>query len=377
MALADLLNPQTADQLEATQLAALASAGFPTTAWQPGSVPRTLVRIECVVLATLWGLVALVAAAAFLDTATGAWLTLHAASRFDLTRIPASFARHSITLNCVSTAGPYNILVGQLLVTTAGGVRFRSTNTSVVVVPSGGSVSIIVQAETAGIAGNTAPSSIVTPANAGMTMSYGSLTLRARDEETDPQLRMRCRARWATRAAGATRAYYLYHLLNATMDDGGGNLINAGVTRVGWIAPTGDGTFEVIVAGADGPLSGPQLTAVTDYITDVTRRGYTDTPTVTNAVAVNVTPDGDFYVRSGFNTLANRTKAVHALVARGASLEIGQKLDIGAIYAAIYAADNVTDVALSTPSGDTSVTARQVVTIVTTNVEDSSNWHET
>jgi phage-related baseplate assembly protein len=155
------------------------------------------------------------------------------------------------------------------------------------------------------------------------------------------------------------------------MNDG----TSAGVTRIGWIAPPGDGTAEIIVAGADGPLSGDQLTAVQNYVTGDTVRGYLDSITITNAVAEPVTPNGDFYVSAGNNTLANRTRAVNALKARVAALAIGQKLDVGAIYAAIYAAQGVVDVTLSAPSGDTTVTARKVITIVTTNVADESKWH--
>ena len=367
----ELLTPKTRDQIADDIFAALTAEGFPVTAWQSGSIPRTLVLVFAAVLALLWGLVAQVAGAAFLDTATGAWLTLHAASRFQLTRIAATFARHSITLNN-STANPRTITPGQLLMVTASGVRYRSTNTSNVTVPATGSVSITVQCETSGIGGNTAPTTITTPAYAGLTFTYGSLTTRARDEETDAQLRVRCRARWATRASGATRDYYAFHILSALMPDG----TSAGVTRIGWIAPPGDGSCEIIVAGADGPLSSPQLAAVSDYVTSDAVRGYLDSITITNAVAETVTPNGDFYVTAGNNTLANRTRAVNALVARAASQAIGQKLDVGAVYAAIYSAQGVTDVTLSAPTGDTTVTARKVITIDTTNVANSSKWHE-
>jgi len=367
----ELLNPKTKAQIADDIFAALTAEGFPVTAWQSGSIPRTLVLVFAAVLALLWGLVAQVAGAAFLDTATGAWLTLHAASRFQLTRIAATFARHSITLNN-STPNPRTITPGQLLMVTAAGVRYRSTNTSNVTVPATGSVSITVQCESAGIVGNTAPTVITTPAYAGMTFTYGSLTTRARDEETDAQLRVRCRARWATRASGATRDYYAFHILSALMPDG----TSAGVTRIGWIAPPGDGSAEIIVAGADGPLSGDQLTAVSDYVTGDAVRGYLDSITITNAVGVEVIPNGDFYVSAGGNTLVNRTRAVTALQNRAASLGIGQKLDVGAIYAGIYAATGVTDVTLSAPSGDTTVTARQVITITTTNIANASKWHE-
>jgi len=371
LTVAELLSPRTRDQIADDILAALTAAGFPVTAWQPGSVPRVLVFAFAATLAVLWGLVAQVSASAFLDTATGAWLSLHALSRFSLTRIAATFARHGLTLNN-ATGSPITVTPGQLLLTTAAGaVRYRSTNTTNVTVPASGSVGVTVQAETAGIAGNTAPTVLVAPAVAGLSFTWGSLTVRARNEESDGELRTRCRARWATLAAGATRDFYLYHLLNATLADG---VTNAGVTRVGWIAPAGDGTFEVVVAGADGPLSPTPLADVRAYVAVQARKAYTDTPTVTNATAVTVTPSATIYVRAAYNTTANRAKAVDALLALAASLEIGQTLDQGALYRAIYAAEGVTDVDLASPSGDTTATGREVVTIVTTNIADATNW---
>lgn len=368
----ELLNPKTKAQIADDIFAALTAEGFPVTAWQSGSIPRTLVLALAATLAILWALVAQVAVAAFLDTATGAWLTLHAASRFQLTRIAATFARHAITLNNASP-NPRTITPGQLLMTTAAGLRFRSTNTTNVTVPSSGSAAITVQCETAGIVGNSAPTVLVTPAFAGLTFTYGSLTTRARDEETDAQLRVRCRARWATRAAGATRSWYLYHLLSAVMGDG----TSAGVTRVGWIAPPGDGTFEVIVAGGDGPLSVEQLAAVTAYITDDERRGYLDTPIVTNALEHLVTLTVTVVVKSeSFRSAAYRTAAVNAVAAVVAGLDIGQTLDVYALGAAIYAAvpNGVKNVTLTTPSGDTTCTARQVITVDASALASVGNW---
>ena len=374
LSLTELLAPKTADQIEDDLLASLTADGFPVTAWQSGSVPRTLIRIEAVVLAMLWGLIALVARAAFLDTAEGAWLTLHAFSRFGLTRIAATFARHSVTLTVASGAGPYTITPGQLVMSSSSGlVRYRSTNTTNVVVATANPATITLQAETAGTTGNTAPASIVAPALAGLGFTYGSLAGRARDEETDAQLRTRCRARWATLAGGATRDWYLYHLLNAVKNDGS----SAGVTRVGWIAPPGDNTFEVIVAGSDGPLTTEERDAVEAHITDVSRKGYLDEPTITNATQKPVTLAVTVVVKSeSFRSAAFRLAASNAVKAVAAGLDIGQTLDVYAIGAAIYAAvpNGVKNLAITTPTGDTTCTAREVITVDTSALESSGNW---
>lgn len=369
----ELQTPKTQEQILDDLLAAMTAAGLPTTAWQPGSVPRTLLYAFSYVLAMLWALAAVLAGAGLLDYASGSWLTLLAKSRFSLDRIAATFARHSLTLSVASGAGPYTITPGQLLVTTAGGVRFRSTNTADVVVSTVNPQTVTVQAETAGTAGNSAPTVLVSPALAGLSFAYNSLTTRARDEESDPDLRTRCRAKWATLAgAGATRPYYDYQARSATLSDG---VTNAGVTRTAFPTPAGDGTFTIVVAGSDGPLSGPQLTDATAYVTDVTRRAHTDTPLLQNAGAVLVTLACTVDVRAAYNTAANRLKAYDAVRALAASLAIGQRLDIGAVYAAIYKAEGVVNVTLTTPSADTVPTSSQVVTIDPAALLVSGNWN--
>ena len=367
---AELIIPKTAAQVESNLLAELASAGFPVTAWQPGSVPRTLVKAFAVALALLWVLVVDVVRGGYVQEATRTWLTLHAKSRFGLDRIVSTFARHSLTLNVASGAGPHTITPGQLLLASASGLRYRSTNTTNVVIAGGGSQAITVQCETAGTVGNTAPSTLVTPTVAGLSFTWGSLSVRARDDETDAELRARCLARWATLGRGASRAAYEYHARSATLNDG----TNAGVTRIAWLNPPGDGSFTIVVAGSDGPLATDQVTAVQAYVSDLTRRAYTDNPIILNATAVNVVPAGTVYVRAAYNTPANRLRAEDALRALAASLEIGQTLDIFAIGAALRAAEGVYNINLTVPAGDTFATTTEVVTIDRSTIMNPANW---
>ena len=61
-----------------------------------------------------------------LDDAEGAWLTLHAYSRYRVTRIAATFAQHTVTLTVASGAGPYSITAGQLVVVNSLGIAFAA-----------------------------------------------------------------------------------------------------------------------------------------------------------------------------------------------------------------------------------------------------------
>ena len=86
---ATLITAKSADTLRAELLAALVAAGFPVASWQPGAVPRSLVYADATALARLHSVVAELAMAAFLDDATGDWLSLFAASRFQVARTAA------------------------------------------------------------------------------------------------------------------------------------------------------------------------------------------------------------------------------------------------------------------------------------------------
>jgi hypothetical protein len=315
---ADLITAKDAETLRDELLARLTDADFPVTAWQTGNAARTLVAVDVQTLAELYALVVQIGKGWSLDDAAGAWLTLHAWSRYRVERILATFARHTVTLTAASGAGPYSITAGQLVVTNALGIRFRSTNTSTEVVAYGTPLTLTVEAQTAGTKGNTAPSAVVTPALAGVTFAWTARTVTAVDEELDAPLRQRCRDKWATLApAGATQATYRYWLTNAVDGDDE----PCGITRVAFATPPGDGTVPVWVAGASGQIGGAQLTAAQAYVEE--RRPHTDTPDIDHATEVNVDVSGmTVRFKPGKNTADNRTAVKAAIVAHIDGLDI-------------------------------------------------------
>lgn len=336
---AELIDPKTAETLRTELIDRLEQAGFPITAWQAGNAARTQVQVDVVTLAELYALVAQIGKGWSLDDAEGPWLTLHAWSRFRVARILATFARHTVTLTAASGAGPYSITAGQLVVVNALGIRFRSTNTTTETVVHGTPITLTVEAQTAGTKGNTAPSAVVTPALAGVSMAWVARTVSAVDEELDAPLRQRCRDKWATLApAGATQATYRYWLTSAVDGDGA----PCGITRVAFPTPPGDGTVPVWVAGASGLISGDQLTAARAYVG--ARRPHTDTPGINHATEVTVDVSGlSVRFKPGKNTDANRTAVRAAVVATVNGLDISTAddpvvIDEAAIKAAVYAA---------------------------------------
>lgn len=367
MTYADLITAKTAATLQTELLARLTAAGFPVTAWQTGGAARTLVAVDVETLAELYALVVQIGKGWSLDDAAGAWLTLHAYSRYRVSRILATFARHTVNLTAVAGAGPYSITAGQLVVVNALGIRFRSTNTSTETVASGTPLTLTVEAQTAGTKGNTAPSAVVTPALAGVTMAWTARTVSAVDEELDAPLRQRCRDKWATLApAGATQATYRYWLTSAV----DGSDVPCGITRVAFPTPPGDGTVPVWVAGASGQISAPQLTAARAYVE--ARRPHTDTPGINHATVVNVDVSAlTVRFKPGKNTGTNQTAVVAAITAAINGLDISTAddpviVDEAAIKAAVYsgAPGLVRDVDWST--GDATLGAGEVAAVTGT-----------
>lgn len=353
-----LTTAKTSAQYLSEILATLAGQGFPVTAWQSGNAGRTLAQADAVALADLRAVIADVARGGYLDTATGDWLTLLAAGLFDITRTPAVFAVGSVTLSCVSTAGPYNITAGALVVTD-GTRRWRSTNTTTLTLPSGGSLVVEVRAESPGAAYNGSGSLLsttpVSPSLAGVTVTAASswLTTSGAAEESDASLRARCRLRWSTLGRGATLEAYEYNALTSGV---------SAVTRAQVVAGVGDGTLTVYIAQASTAATSPQVAAVQAHIDGVCP--VTDTPAVTAATAVPIDVTATVYVAAASNTSANRTLATDAISEYINGLTMGDAVvDVARIGASIYDAAGIRDVDLVLPVYDTTITTGQFATV--------------
>ena len=372
----EILTPKTADTLVTEQLAVMAAADppLPVTAYQPGSTALTLIEAEAEALADVHTTVGQLGASAFLGEATGDWLTLRAKSTFDLDRILASYTVGTVTLASTVLAGAVTITPGAVVISTTGGLLYRSTNTASITVASGGTASVPMRAEGSGTDYNVslAGATIVTPAAAGLSVSAASgvswITTTARNEETDAELVTRCRARWATLAVAGcgTRAAYTYNLLSALMVDG---VTSCGVTRVGFLAPPGDGSVPIRIAGSSGLLTNGQRDDARLWIAD--RKPITDTPVIEHAgtVAVNLTGSTVTF-KAGYNTAGNRSAVRTAIETYVNAFSMGDDIDTplldeSAIAAAIYASvpGGFADVDLA--CGDVMVTAGSIATVDT------------
>jgi uncharacterized phage protein gp47/JayE len=345
--LADLIETTTQDEELTDLLAAAATAGFPTTSWQSGSVPRTLLEIDAQLNSGVRSNVADIAKGGFLDLSTAGWLTLLAKSVFDEDRVAAVITQGGATLTCASNAGPYTIGLRSLWVSTAGGKRF--TNITAGTLSTGGTLALSWEAEQAGSSYNVAANTItvMTTPLAGVTVNNPSsswITQTGADEESDEDLVARCREKWAILGTGSTEAAYSYWAKQS----------DAEIRRV-VVRPhdnegvTADGHVTVVLAGESGTVSSGARDNAEDYIE--ARREICAQVHVVAASVNTQTVTATLTVRA-----ANRAQAeidVSAnLVALAAEIEIGGTIYRSALIEALMEPTGMVNASMSAPAAD-------------------------
>jgi phage-related baseplate assembly protein len=354
--LAELLNPRTRQQWRDALLADLRAAGFNVSLAPSGDNRRNVTEMIAAGFAKVDETIGKVAAGGLLDTAFGGWLRLRMDSGYDLPAKPATMTVGTVRLTCASTAGPYTIAPGAVWVgrEAIGAVPARRyQNTTGGELAPGGFLDVQVSAEFPGAAWNLGNGQIrtvftglpgVSVDNPAVGITGTWVTTPGTDDEVDATpdaAKQRARDRWGTLGRGANDAAYRYIATTASAE----------VTRVRVYPGPGDGTLELILAGATGTVSSGAVAAAEAAVDAA--KPVTDDPTVRAAALTTVTPTGTVYVRSA-QLAAAQAAADAARLALLASLDIGGTLDLGAIYA-VLRQPGVTDVDLVTPAGDTAV----------------------
>lgn len=314
LTLDQLLQPVTEDEALDTVFALATSLGFQTTAWQSGEPGLTL----CYLLAKLYSDLSkagpAVARGGFARFARDGWLDLLAESLFDEKRGESVFARHTVVLECAANAGPYQIRPGLFWVGSSSGLRFVSASGGNLA--AGGTLSLTVQAESAGRAYNVglgAIRTLLTPLP-GVTCTNTELLQNGTDEEPDESLSPRVRGKWATLAAQAGREAYRFWARKASLE----------VTeiRVSDDNPLGPGTVRGIIAGSSGAVGVPVVDAVEGYLLE--RKAKTSILSVESALNQTVLISGKVIFRRSMTTSTAAQARVEAhLDAWFRSLPIG------------------------------------------------------
>ncbi len=343
--LAQLLTALTPAQVLASLYAIADALGLATTAWQKLSPLRTFFAIVAQLFAGFSSTQATANAQAFLETASGDWLTLRAYYVYGVTRIPATFAPGFETITNHG-GGLYEYGPGDLvLLNSTTGKTY--VNTGDVTVPPlagmGGSnppaVTFAIEALEQGSASTAAPGQIdaFVAASPQLTCTNAA-SIIGEDAEKDPQLRVRCLLKLgALSPMGPSKAYAFVAL---TPSLNGGVAISRCLVR----PAEGNGTIRVVVASPDGIVSGTYSDPTTDLGKVFLSLNLLAVPAgytllLSSAAAHNISPDATLYVStsSGLSSSDAIAAALAALVAYTPTIPIGG-VDVGAGGVVLYRA---------------------------------------
>lgn len=368
--LADLTTPLTRDDAKTAIYNVLGVLGVDVTAWEAGAVTRTMVTAFAAVLASLSTLQADIAKSGFLDLAEGDWLRLVAQYVYGVEFIEATFATGTLTLTNAG-GGLYIVAAGDLQVAHATtGKTYR--NTAGFTLNPLDTLDITIQADETGSASTAATNTIttfVTTLAADVTCTNPSALLGT-DDETDPNLRLRCREKLGALSPNGPWDAYAYVARNATLTTGE----SAGVTRTR-VTKDGFGNVTLYIASASGAVTGAPLTAVADAVeTQAVPLAVSATTLSATEVAVNVVYSAWVYNTSGLTVQQVKDAIEAALAAFFAALPIGGALltpsdTTGYVYRdqLLSVIDNalpeVFHVTLATPAADVALANNEVATL--------------
>lgn len=286
IAFSDLISKKTIDDWKKTIVDISTLVSFNVTNWAEGGFSRTLMALFATLYATASDVVRLLAASAFLETATGAWLKFLAKQVFNVDPIEATFAQAVEGITLTNTGGGLFVFDAGDVIVSNGTKTYKTTSGGTLSPGPGTILKLDLIAEEAGSGSNAGVGTITEMITTflGVTCS-NEIALVGLDEETEDQLRQRCRDSVGARSIGGIKNAYAYFAKTATRPDG----TSIGITRVAPQPPAGDGTLTVYVAGASGAISGPDVAIVQDiFDTKVTPYGLNATAVSASNLSVTV-----------------------------------------------------------------------------------------
>jgi len=358
----------------------LQSLGFSTTGWQPGRVQRTFLTAAATIVADMSEVAKAIVEFGFNSFSSGVPLTEFARSRYENTRLPAVKTAGPMTLTSTALV-PYDIEVGQLIVSNDSGKKFRNTTGGTL--NAGGTLTLTFQATLAGQShnvGSNTVTKILTPL-AGVTVANSApdpwYTTTGIDQETDAALKERNRTKWATQSLEMVADGYRNYALSV-----------AGITKISIDDnnPRGENTIDVYVAAEFSLVGAAEKQALQEIFAKRvfgTSSTYEEPPTAGTTVAVldpntdELTLTGTVYHDPNVSE-ATVTDAVNeALEDFLTATPIGgydfapgpsNVITPGDILQVLEAVEGVRTVTLTTPTAPVSVGVRTLVT------EQAGGW---
>lgn len=363
--LSDLLKPATRDDMLAELLSLAATFGLPTTAWQSGSVVRTILLLVAQKLADLSQINVEITKGGFGDFVSDAQAPLWAKETFDVDIVEAAPATGFVDLTNASVTA-YDLDPGELIVAHATtGKLYR--NQAVIHIPASGSLAdVAISADELGTGSDAAPGAITTlVSNQSGVTPTNPLAVLGADLETTPHLVARARTKLGSLSPmGAKDAYnYVATTLSAT---------STPITRTKTVASVVTGIVAVYLATAAGAPTGGDVAIVQAQI-DGLAEPWTAQATAIGATNHAIAVTYHVWVQSTSLTVPQIEAAIAAALAVYMSgAPVGGYVvppDTGDIYveeisAAIRdAVPGIVRVLVSLPAADVTLTANEVPTL--------------
>jgi len=254
-----LKDPIPPASIEATLLALLKAFSMPVDSWAKRSAVRVLVRAVAHVISSMTELVAIITRAGFLDLAEGIYLTLLAWYVYSVTRLEAVYASGNITVDNAK-GGIFEFEPGEFVVlnSTTNKTYANVSTFSIGALETG--VTVAVRALESGEASTAQAGEIDALVTTYIGLSVTNDTaLIGGDEETDPDLRQRCRDSLGRLSPFGPEAAYIYFAKSARRLADNAPI---GVNRV-WVSSSGV-PVTVYVAGTSGEVAGDANDTATD-----------------------------------------------------------------------------------------------------------------
>lgn len=343
-----------------TFVLALRKNGFPVTAWQPLSVPLSMVENDAEALADLYKLTSNIGNGGFMLLAAQAgldqWVEIHAQQFYNEAPIEGVTTKGVVRFTDAQNQGPFTRAAGEITVATAFGLKFL--NDAGFTIPLGGYVDVAVTAEAVGTdynVGNGTITALVT-ALSGVTVNNpdpGSgtwLTRAGTNRETASALAQRCVDKWKKLGTGTPTGVY-----DTWAKEAGQGVVKTAA----YVSSTTPGMVDLYVSGANGPLTSPQIAAVQAYVQALAPLTVLVNVLSPSVVVVNIA--GNAYVDANFTTQA-QAEASANLTALFEALPIGGTLWFSALVDAFQKATGVRNIVLSSPVVDVVLAANTIAT---------------
>lgn len=369
LTLETIITPTTADEIEQAVLDLCASADppLPVTAWQSGSVVRTMIWTLSGEIAERALVDVEIAKGGFGDLGSPEWVKFWAEKIYNVLFVPAEPATGTVTFTN-PTATPHSQLAGAVIVAhSVTGKTYR--NQAPITIPALGSLpNVAVSSDEVGTANDAAPgfvTVIVSPSMTGVTVTNPAAILGA-DEEGAAALVQRTRDKLGSFSPLGPKEAYDYVAKTPEL-----SATSSPITRTKTVADPATGIVTVYLATATGAPTGPDV-AIVQAAFEVWAEPWTASSVAAAATNFPINVTYQAWIRSSLTQAQVESAIATALTTYLATVPVGGvevppadgKVYVNKLEHVIFTAlPGIELVAITVPAADLAMTDDQVAVL--------------